>query len=86
MNTPAQELLLKIREHTGWSEPRIATEIKTSQATVNRLLNGQPGCQVSTYLAIESLAKRLKLRSKRRQKPSRGAQQPPAPQPESQPQ
>ena len=84
MNTPAQELLLKIREQTGWSEPRIATEIKTSQATVNRLLNGQPGCQVSTYLAIESLAKRLKVHAKRREKLSKGAQHPPHPQ--SQPQ
>lgn len=78
MNTPAQELLLRIREQTGWSEPRIATEIKTSQATVNRLLNGQPGCQVSTYLAIESLAKRLKVHSKRRQKPVENPEGPPA--------
>jgi hypothetical protein len=66
MNTTAQELLIKIREKTGWSEPRIATEIKTSQATVNRLLNGQPGCQASTYLAIEALATRLKLIQVRR--------------------
>lgn len=66
MNTPAQELLLKIRSHTGWTEPRIAAEIKTSQATVNRLLHGQPGCQASTYLAIEGLAARLKLLPKRR--------------------
>lgn len=66
MNTPAQDLLLKIRAQTGWSEPRIASEIKTSQATVNRLLHGQPGCQASTYLAIEALAARLKLIPARR--------------------
>lgn len=66
MHTPAQELLIAIREKTGWSEPRIATEIKTSQATVNRLLHGQPGCQASTYLAIEELAARLKLIPSRR--------------------
>ena len=76
MNTPAQELLLKIREHTGWSEPRIATEIKTSQATVNRLLNGQPGCQASTYLAIEGLVKRLKIPAKRRKSDKAPASQP----------
>jgi transcriptional regulator with XRE-family HTH domain len=66
MNTPSQELLLAIKGATGWSEPKIAAEIGTSQATVNRLLNGQPGCQASTYLAIEKLATRLKLSPKRR--------------------
>lgn len=66
MNTPSQALLLAIKGATGWSEPKIAAEIGTSQATVNRLLNGQPGCQASTYLAIERLAARLKLYPKRR--------------------
>lgn len=66
MTTSAQDLLMKIRAQTGWSEPRIATEIKTSQATVNRLLHGQKGCQASTYLAIEALAVRLKLVPARR--------------------
>ena len=84
MNTPSQKLLLEIKGATGWSEPKIAAEIGTSQATVNRLLNGQPGCQVSTYLAIESLAKRLKLRTKRRHRTAEPTQHPPAP--ESQPQ
>jgi transcriptional regulator with XRE-family HTH domain len=69
MNTPHQELLRKIKDQTGWSEPRIASEIHTSQATVNRLLNGQPGCQVQTYLAIEELAQRLNVIPKRRRAP-----------------
>ena len=82
MNTPAQELLLKIREQTGWTEPRIAAEIKTSQATVNRLLHGQRGCQASTYLAIEGLAARLKLLPKRRTRPVVKPLSPPLPQPQ----
>jgi DNA-binding LacI/PurR family transcriptional regulator len=59
-----------IKAKTGWSEPRIAAEINTSQATVNRLLNGQPNCQATTYLAIEALASKLKLLSKRRPRTS----------------
>jgi hypothetical protein len=86
MNTPAQELLLKIREHTGWTEPRIAAEIKTSQATVNRILRGQHGCQASTYLSIEDLAARLKIlpqrRPKRRTRPAVKPLSPPLPQPQ----
>jgi transcriptional regulator with XRE-family HTH domain len=82
MNTPAQELLLKIREQTGWTEPRIAAEIKTSQATVNRILRGQLGCQASTYLAIEGLATRLKILPKRGARPSVRPLSPPLPHPQ----
>jgi transcriptional regulator with XRE-family HTH domain len=70
MNTPTQNLLRSIKEQTGWSEPRIASEINTSQATVNRLLHGQPGCQVGTYLAIEALAARLRIIPKRQKRRS----------------
>lgn len=79
MNTPAKDLLTKIAAQTGWSQPRIAAEIKTSQATVNRLLHGQPGCQASTYLAIEEVAARLNIIPKRRAR--RVKEQAPAPSP-----
>jgi DNA-binding LacI/PurR family transcriptional regulator len=77
MNTPHQELLRKIKDQTGWSEPRIASEIKTSQATVNRLLNGQPSCQVQTYLAIEELAQRLRIVPKHRARTTKPVTTPP---------
>lgn len=52
-------LLQEIKAGTNWSEPRIASEIGTSQPTVNRILNGQLDCKVSTLRAIEDLHKRV---------------------------
>lgn len=82
MNTSAQEMLLKIRAQPGWTESRIAAEIKTSQATVNRLLHGQRGCQAATYLAIESLATKLKLLPERRRRSKAASITPPISQPQ----
>lgn len=52
-------LLREVKAETGWSEPRIAIEIGTSQPTVNRILNGQTDCKGSTLRAIEDLHKRV---------------------------
>lgn len=48
-------LLREIKDLSGWSEPKIATAIGTSQPTVNRILNGQTDCKGSTLRAIEDL-------------------------------
>ena len=59
MDKPSSTLLREIKTATGWSEPRIALEIGTSQPTVNRILNGQDDCKVSTWRAIVELHKRV---------------------------
>lgn len=51
--------LSEIKEKTGWSETRLASEIGASQPTVNRILNGQKDCKISTWLAIDSLHKQI---------------------------
>jgi len=48
-------LLREIKTTTGWSEPRIAQKLGTSQPTVNRILNGQMDCKGSTLRAITEL-------------------------------
>jgi predicted transcriptional regulator len=48
-------LLREIKSVTGWSEPRIAQKLGTSQPTVNRILNGQVDCKGSTLRAITEL-------------------------------
>jgi transcriptional regulator with XRE-family HTH domain len=58
MNKTISTLLQEIKAETGWSEPRIADELGTSQPTVNRILNGQPECKGSTLRAIEALHKK----------------------------
>lgn len=64
MNTETpQDLLREIKAETGWSEPRIAREIGTSQPTVNRLMNGQSECKASTWRAITQLRERVKAES-----------------------
>lgn len=51
--TPA-EMLLEIQRITKDSQPALAKRIGgISQPTVNRILNGQPGCSLSTLRAIE---------------------------------
>lgn len=59
MDKNISTLLKEIKAETGWSEPRIAEELGTSQPTVNRILNGQDDCKGSTMRAIESLHKRV---------------------------
>jgi hypothetical protein len=66
MSKPISELLNEIKTETGWSEPRIATELRAllpdsrmSQPTVNRILNGQDECKSSTLRAIEALHERV---------------------------
>jgi transcriptional regulator with XRE-family HTH domain len=68
MTTSPQKLLQEIKARTGWSQPKIAAEIGTSQATVNRLLHGQSNCLATTALAIEQLAARLKIIPSRRRR------------------
>lgn len=48
-------LLREIKEKTQWSEAFIGQKIGASQATVNRILNGQPDCKGKTQRAIENL-------------------------------
>lgn len=55
MDKDPSTLLKEIKTATGWSEPRIATELGTSQPTVNRILRGQPDCRVKTFRAITAL-------------------------------
>jgi transcriptional regulator with XRE-family HTH domain len=55
MDTKITNLLQEIKKATGWSEPKIAAELGTSQPTVNRILNGQDECKVSTFRAITEL-------------------------------
>lgn len=65
MNTDTpQTMLQEIKAATRWSEPMIAKEIGTSQATVNRLLNGQPDCKSRTWRAIHDLRERLRSEGK----------------------
>lgn len=59
MDKDIATLLGEIKRTTGWSEPRIASEIGTSQPTVNRILNGQLDCKVSTFRAIVELHSRV---------------------------
>jgi predicted transcriptional regulator len=50
--------LKEIKAVTGWSEPRIAEEIGSSQPTVNRILHGQQDCKASTWQRITELHSR----------------------------
>jgi transcriptional regulator with XRE-family HTH domain len=60
MEKTITDMLGEIKAATGWSEPRIATELNTSQPTVNRILRGQTECRASTYRAITDLHTRLR--------------------------
>ncbi len=55
MDKSISTLLREIKDASHWSEPRIATEIGTSQPTVNRILNGQDECKGKTLRAITAL-------------------------------
>ena len=55
MDKDISTLLREIKEATGWSQPRLAAELGTSQPTVNRILNGQGDCKATTYKAIAAL-------------------------------
>jgi transcriptional regulator with XRE-family HTH domain len=55
MDKTISTLLREIKEASHWSEPRIASEIGTSQPTVNRILNGQVECKGRTLRAITAL-------------------------------
>lgn len=52
-------LLQEIQARTGWSQPRMASEIGTSQPTVNRILKGHVDCKSSTMRAIVALHKKV---------------------------
>jgi transcriptional regulator with XRE-family HTH domain len=55
MEKDTATLLREIKDASGWNETRIADELGASQATVNRILNGQPDCKGRTLRAIEVL-------------------------------
>lgn len=55
MDKDPSTLLREIKQRTEWSETRLAAELKTSQPTVNRILNGQARCLSTTLSAIVGL-------------------------------
>jgi len=55
MDKNISTLLNEIKAESGWSQPRIAAVLGTSQPTVNRILKGQTDCKGSTLRAIEVL-------------------------------
>jgi transcriptional regulator with XRE-family HTH domain len=55
MDKDISTLLREIKDATSWSEPKLAGELGIAQSTVNRILNGQDDCKVSTFRAITSL-------------------------------
>ncbi len=59
MDKDIATLLREIKSATEWSEPRIASEIGTSQPTVHRILKGQPDCKVATFRAIVDLHQKV---------------------------
>lgn len=64
MHKDISTLLREIKDQSGWSEPRIAREISTSQPTINRILKGQKECKSSLLRAIEDLHKRVCFNNK----------------------
>ena len=58
MDKDPSTLLREIKQATGWSQTRLALELKTSQPTVNRILNGQAKCLSDTLVAISELHSR----------------------------
>ena len=55
MDKDPSTLLKELKSATAWSETRLAAELKTSQPTVNRILNGQARCLSTTLAAIVGL-------------------------------
>jgi len=55
MDKDPSTLLKELKAATAWSETRLAAELKTSQPTVNRILNGQARCLSTTLAAIAGL-------------------------------
>ncbi|WP_370660093.1 helix-turn-helix domain-containing protein [Massilia timonae] len=55
MDKDPSTLLRELKLATGWSETRLAAELRTSQPTVNRILNGQARCLSTTLGAIAGL-------------------------------
>ncbi|GGX01545.1 helix-turn-helix domain-containing protein [Undibacterium macrobrachii] len=53
------DLLKSIKAKSNLSEIDLAKEIKVSQPTVHRILNGQTQCLSSTYMNIVELHKRI---------------------------
>lgn len=70
MDKDPSTLLREIQQATGWSQTRLALELKTSQPTVNRILNGQAKCLSDTLLAIADLHERHCRGRPRRRKAS----------------
>jgi predicted transcriptional regulator len=71
MDNHTSTLLREIKVATQWSEPRIASEIGVSQATINRILHDLVDCKTSTTRAITALHKRV---CRKRPRPVTGQQ------------
>jgi transcriptional regulator with XRE-family HTH domain len=56
-NISAQLKAIKVAKK--WTEVQLGAEIGASQPTVNRILNGQTGCRITTYQAIERIYRAL---------------------------
>ena len=52
MDKNISTLLREIKTQQDWTEVRLAAELGTTQPTVNRILNGQDDCKISTFKAI----------------------------------
>lgn len=59
MDKDISTLLTEIKAASRWSQPRLATELGTSQPTVNRILHGQKECKSSTMRKIMEVHSRL---------------------------
>jgi plasmid maintenance system antidote protein VapI len=55
-----RDMLAEIKAFTGLSEVALASELKVSQPTINRVLNSQDGCSSKTLMAILRLYGDLK--------------------------
>ncbi|WP_374710568.1 helix-turn-helix transcriptional regulator [Massilia pseudoviolaceinigra] len=55
MDKNISTLLREIKAKQEWSQVRLAAELGTTQPTVNRILNGQDDCKISTFKAICAL-------------------------------
>lgn len=58
-------MLREIKDASGWTEVQLASEIGSTQPTVNRILRGQNECKLTTYQSICALHARFICRDQR---------------------
>jgi len=64
MNNSPQSRLAEIQAKTGLGQTALAALLGVSQATVNRIINGQMDCRGSTLSAIQSLHAKVSRKRK----------------------